>query len=207
VESRLSQDQNQPLDPEALRASQFSDISSGLNGALDSIATSGLKKRQLFIAFMIFVVTNAADQLAKQVARTELAPFQDVSYLGGWLRFHHSENPGAFLSLGAQFGANMRFGVFTILVVAFLIWATWMLIKKAGHANMMFVLGWALLISGGFANVIDRAVKGTVTDFMVMGQGAFTTGVFNIADMAIMFGILIVLFFGRETQSRGPMSR
>lgn len=196
----MADDSNQPLDSDALRAAQFSDISSGLNGALDSIAISVLKKRQLFIAFVIFVVTNLVDQALKQVARTTLAPFQDVNYLGGWLRFHHSENPGAFLSLGAQFGANMRFGVFTILVIVFLIWATWMLIKKAGQVNMMFVLGWALLISGGFANVIDRAVKGTVTDFIVVGQGVLTTGIFNIADMAIMFGILIVLFFGREAQ-------
>jgi signal peptidase II len=195
----VSDDQNQPLDADALRAAQFSDISSGLNGALDSLQATASKKHQLFIAFIIFVVTNIVDQVSKQFARTNLMTFADASYLNGWVRLHHSENPGAFLSLGAQLGANMRLGIFTFLVVIFLIWATWMLVRKTGHANMSFVVGWALLISGGFGNVIDRAVKSTVTDFIVMGQGSLQTGVFNVADMAIMFGILTVLFFGRET--------
>ena len=195
-------DNDQPLDADALRASQFSSISSGLNGALDSLEATARKRQRLSFSFMLFLILNVVDQFTKQLARTHLSTFTEESYFGGWVRLHHSENPGAFLSLGAQLGAQMRLTIFTILVCAFLIWATWMLIKKAANANWAFVIGWALLISGGFGNVIDRVWKSTVTDFMVMGQGSLQTGVFNVADMAIMFGIIVVLIWGRETTQR-----
>lgn len=187
------------LDSDALRAAQFSSISSGLNGALDSFAVSAKKKRQLFLAFVLFVVLNVIDQLTKQIARTELSNFEERSYLGGILRLHHSENPGAFLSLGAQLSPQARTAIFTGLVGLFLLWALWMTVRKAGHANYAFVLGWAMLITGGFGNVIDRVWKSSVTDFMVMGVGPLQTGVFNVADMAILFGIFIVIIWGRET--------
>jgi signal peptidase II len=194
----LSNDENQTLDADALRASQFSTISSGLSGALDSLEATQRKRQRLTIAFVLFVILNVADQITKQWARVTLQPFTELSYFGGLLKLHHSENPGAFLSLGAQLGAHLRLGIFTFLVCIFLVWATWMLIKKSANANWPFVIGWALLISGGVGNVIDRIWKSTVTDFMVMGWGSLQTGVFNIADMAIMFGILIVLIWGRE---------
>ncbi len=191
----------QAQDAESQQKSDWQSISSGLSGALDTFALSARRRGQLLFAFAIFVLINVADQLTKQIARTKLLPFTEVSYFGGLVRFHHSENPGAFLSLGAQFGAGLRLAVFTGLVMVFLIWATWMLLRKAGRANHSFIIGWALLIAGGFGNVIDRAVKQTVTDFMIVGTGSIQTGVFNIADMAIMLGILIVLFFGRENSA------
>jgi signal peptidase II len=194
----MSDSDNQPLDADALRAAQFSDISSGLNGALNSLEATQRKRHRLSIAFLFFVALNVADQLSKQWARTTLQPFTELTYFGGLVRLHHSENPGAFLSLGAQLGAQMRLGIFTLLVCVFLVWATWMLVKKSAGANWAFVLGWALLISGGVGNVIDRVWKSTVTDFMVMGWGNLQTGVFNIADMAIMLGIIVVLVWGRD---------
>lgn len=189
---------SEDLDPEALRSAQFQSISSGLNGALDSMTLSRVRRSQLLTALAVFVVVNVVDQLAKQWARVNLSPFNEQSYFGGWFRMHHSENPGAFLSLGATMSPDARLMVFTGLVCVFLIWATWMMVRKAGFANTAFIIGWSLLIAGGFGNVIDRAVKRTVTDFMVMGQGSLQTGVFNIADMAIMLGIFVVLIWGRE---------
>lgn len=189
----------QPMDAELQRASDFRSISSGLSGALDSFQHSAIRKKQLLTAFVLFVVINVIDQLSKEWARTTLTPFEERSYLGGFFRIHHSENPGAFLSLGAQLNEQMRFGLFTVVVIAFLLWATYMIIRKAGFANLSYIVGWALLISGGFGNLIDRVAKSTVTDFMVFGVGSLQTGVLNVADMAITFGILVVLFLGRET--------
>jgi signal peptidase II len=195
----VSDSDNQPLDADALRAAQFSDISSGLNGALDSLEATQRKRHRLSVAFILFVILNVADQLTKEWARRTLQPFTELTYFGGIVRLHHSENPGAFLSLGSQLGAHLRLGIFTLLVCVFLVWATWMLIKKSAFSNWSFVIGWALLISGGVGNVIDRIWKSTVTDFMVVGYGPLQTGVFNIADMAIMLGIIMVLIWGKES--------
>jgi hypothetical protein len=55
----------------------------------------------------------------------------------------------------------------------------------------LFQVGsYALIASGGFSNWIDRArFDGVVVDFMNMGLGPVRTGVFNVADIAILVGI------------------
>ncbi|RYZ66450.1 MAG: signal peptidase II [Proteobacteria bacterium] len=97
---------------------------------------------------------------------------------------------------------HTRFVIFTVLVILFLIWATYMLVRKVATANLAFLFGWTFLIAGGIGNVIDRIAKNSVTDFLIMGVGPLQTGVFNIADIAISGGILIVLFLAREGPSR-----
>jgi signal peptidase II len=55
------------------------------------------------------------------------------------------------------------------------------------------LVGLALVIGGGVSNWIDRAVRGSVVDFMNIGLGWLRTGVFNIADVALMAGAATLL--------------
>jgi hypothetical protein len=50
-------------------------------------------------------------------------------------------------------------------------------------------LGLVLFAAGGFSNWIDRVLQGRVIDFLNVGIGPLRTGVFNVADMAIMLGV------------------
>jgi signal peptidase II len=52
----------------------------------------------------------------------------------------------------------------------------------------------SLFIVGGFSNWIDRLVDGKVVDFLNVGIGGVRTGVFNVADVAIMVGAVLFLF-------------
>jgi signal peptidase II len=173
---------------------------SSVRGAQTRVATG----KRLLIAAIVTALTLIIDQITKQMARTSLSKFSEVQVLGDFFRLQHAENPGAFLSLGAQMNDHTRFGIFTVLVIIFLIWATVMLVRKVGESNWAYLFGWTFLIAGGIGNVIDRIAKGTVTDFLILGVGPVQTGVFNIADIAISGGILIVLFFAREGTSVKP---
>ena len=54
----------------------------------------------------------------------------------------------------------------------------------------------ALIIGGGLGNLIDRILnQGAVIDFMNIGIGPIRTGVFNVADLAILAGIFIFAAF------------
>ena len=58
------------------------------------------------------------------------------------------------------------------------------------------IVGAALICGGGLGNVIDRVSHGGyVTDFLNIGVGPVRTGIFNVADMALMLGVAL-LFFG-----------
>jgi signal peptidase II len=44
------------------------------------------------------------------------------------------------------------------------------------------------------SNLADRMAIGSVIDFLNVGIGPVRTGIFNVADMAIMAGIAMVLW-------------
>jgi signal peptidase II len=55
-----------------------------------------------------------------------------------------------------------------------------------------------LIVGGGVSNLIDRLrYGGYVVDFLNVGIGSLRTGIFNVADMAIMAGVIIWAFSDR----------
>jgi signal peptidase II len=60
-------------------------------------------------------------------------------------------------------------------------------------------VGFSLFLAGGLGNWIDRLLnEGRVIDFVSLGVGGLHTGIFNVADVAITAGILMVLVAGRQ---------
>jgi signal peptidase II len=56
----------------------------------------------------------------------------------------------------------------------------------------------ALIVGGGVSNLIDRLrYGGYVVDFLNVGIGPVRTGIFNVADMAIMVGVVMWAFSDR----------
>lgn len=61
-------------------------------------------------------------------------------------------------------------------------------------SHPLSVLGASLVVAGGFSNLLDRLLNnGAVVDFVSIGVGNLRTGVFNLADVAIMTGAGILL--------------
>jgi signal peptidase II len=46
---------------------------------------------------------------------------------------------------------------------------------------------------GGASNLIDRAARGHVVDFLNVGLGSLRTGIFNVADIAVLLGALLIV--------------
>ena len=60
-------------------------------------------------------------------------------------------------------------------------------------------VGTCLYLAGGMSNLADRVIRGSVIDFLNIGLGPIRTGIFNVADVAIMLGVsLIVVGLYRE---------
>ena len=117
-----------------------------------------------FLVFSILLSTVGCDQATKAIARSTLSA-RGESYLGDLLRLQLSENAGAFLSLGAGLQNAARFWIFTVGVALFILAAFCVvLIKK--NMDRWSTIAITLLVGGGVGNLIDRAAKGTVTDFL-----------------------------------------
>jgi signal peptidase II len=145
-------------------------------------------RRRLLLAAVI-IATIAIDQGTKLLARQTLMHAYPRHY-GGILTLLHTENPGAFLSLGSDLPANVRHLIFDVLVSIGLLAAAFVLFTgrmQPGPDDVAI----AMIIGGGAGNLIDRfRLGGRVTDFIYLTAGPLHTGVFNIADMAITGGVL-----------------
>jgi signal peptidase II len=143
--------------------------------------------RRLALA-LIVLITIALDQGTKLLARRTLMNAYPVKR--GVLTLLHTENPGAFLSLGADLPPNVRHLIFDGLVSIGLLVAAFVLFTgrmQPGPDDVAI----AFIIGGGVGNLIDRfRLGGRVTDFIYLQAGPLHTGVFNVADMAITGGVL-----------------
>ncbi|HLW23413.1 MAG TPA: signal peptidase II [Steroidobacteraceae bacterium] len=142
---------------------------------------------------LVIVLVVGVDQATKLVVRAHAGPGTRISYLGDTLRLQYAENRGAFLSLGASLTPTARAAVFTAgagaLLTSVLIYG--MLSRSVGRLDS-FALG--LICGGGVGNLIDRLRHaGLVTDFLNVGIGPVRTGIFNVADMALMAGVALLL--------------
>ena len=144
------------------------------------------------ILLVAIVATISCDRITKHVATSTLAGAPSRSFLADTIRFEYAENTGAFLSLGADWPSWARttvFGVGNGLLLCGLV-VTAIRLRWRRPA----LLGVSLFATGGASNLLDRMLYGNVIDFMNVGVGAWRTGIFNFADMAIMIGAGIVLW-------------
>jgi signal peptidase II len=112
-----------------------------------------------------------------------------------------AHNHGAFLGLGSSFPENLRESLFSLGVAGMLI-ALLGYILFSKSASPSSVLAYALLLAGGLGNLIDRLIYGgDVVDFINMGIGPIRTGVFNVADMVVVAGALM-LFTGMPSAKK-----
>lgn len=136
------------------------------------------------------------DRVTKWIAAATLAGAPDRSWLGDTLRLTYAENPGAFLGLGAEWPAALRAVVFTTAVFGGLVvMAT--LARRLRDVRPA-LLGLALIAAGSLSNFADRLLYGRVVDFLNVGIGPVRTGIFNVADVAILAGAVLVVAYGRR---------
>ena len=146
-------------------------------------------------------MTIGCDRVTKHAATVLLAGEPDRSYFADTVRLGYAENPGWFLSLGADLPRRARTAVFTI-ATGFALLALVIIAARDRFAGPSR-LGLVLFVAGGASNWLDRVLYGSVVDFVNMGLGPLRTGVFNMADVAIMVGAGL-LAFGAVVGSSGP---
>lgn len=148
-----------------------------------------LVMRSRLFAVFIGLGLIALDQWVKVQAL--LALKSDSFRLGGsfaWVDIALSLNPGAFLSLGSGLTPGVKQLIFVVGVSGVVLWSTyWAFSRWASSLGKAVAV--YLIALGGASNLIDRVFRdGHVVDYLLLNLGSLHTGVFNIADIAIMAG-------------------
>jgi len=154
-------------------------------------------KRALYIVSAIILLL-IADHATKWIAIRSLKETGDVYvFLGNLFRLQYAENTGAFLSLGAGLPESVRTFIMTG-INAIILGGLMCYLFAVKKILLIPACALTLIASGGIGNLIDRIFRdGCVVDFMNMGitTGKFSlrTGIFNIADVAIMAGLFLII--------------
>lgn len=155
-----------------------------------------MKSSKAALITSIIGLSVVLDQVTKVIARNALAGEPTRSYLGDTFRLLFIENQGAFLGMGGSLPAWARTLIFTVFVsimlIGFLIW-----VWRTPNLSKLTLVACSLVVGGGIGNLIDRVTNnGGVADFMNLGIGSLRTGIFNVADLWIVFGAVMLFFSG-----------
>jgi signal peptidase II len=124
------------------------------------------------------------------------------TYLGDTFRLGLAHNEGAFLSLGGNLPPEARYWLLTVAVGLLLLGiVVYSMVSK--KLDAWHVAGYAMIAGGGFSNWFDRArFDGKVVDFLNLGLGSLRTGIFNVADLAILAGIAVLVIHGWREEKK-----
>ena len=160
------------------------------------------------------------DQTTKVVVRLTMAmpPYQSISLLGDWLKLTFTENPG--MAFGISFGPAGMVTAFSIAATILIIVYLYRVRKE--YAPYRFSL--ALILGGAVGNIIDRMFYGMLFDYGNFFQGRVVDfihvnlwsgyvpdavplvggtymalfPIWNVADMAIVVGVVGILVFQKK---------
>ena len=152
------------------------------------------RKRNLLITTIVFL-SIMLDQISKIWVRNNFESYIENSIIGDVFKLIKVENTGAFLGMGSELSETLRILLLIVLPIIVLISITiYTYIDKT--LDKISIIGFSLIIGGGIGNIFDRIVYGSVTDFLYLDFGGiFKTGIFNIADLSVTTGMILILIY------------
>ena len=151
------------------------------------------KKTLRTLVILLILSSNVGcDQVTKNIVRAQIDQYEQISLLNDYVTLMRVENSGAFLSLGHTLPQPIKVILLTILPIVLLVLCFLYVVTK-NNLSTLNILGICFIIGGGAGNIYDRAVTGSVTDFIHIDFGILQTGIFNMADVSVMTGMLFVL--------------
>jgi signal peptidase II len=161
-----------------------------------------VRKARLF--WPLLVTLLLADCATKELAEAHLAPAVPERVVGDYFRLTLAYNPGAALSISA--GPYSRILFSCAAVVAVLLLAR--LYRRADVRRPGLIVALALVTGGALGNLLDRlrSARGVV-DFIDLGVGSWRFWTFNVADIGVSIGALLLAWHLARSESGAPEPR
>lgn len=133
--------------------------------------------------------------------RYQRVPSDTISLVADTFELEYAENCGAAFGLLRQAPTLVRRVVFGIAAIAATCVLMWLFVQ--GRGGPYFAVSVPLVISGAIGNFFDRFLYGYVVDFIhfhyehpVLWMDRFDYPTFNVADIAITIGVILLLIDG-----------
>ena len=143
--------------------------------------------------YLIMILGIAIDRVTKLIVRAEIPYGENIQVIKNFFYITYHENKGA------AWGLLQNQRIFFIVITSLMIILLFYIIARS--YNKLLKLAISLIISGAIGNLIDRCLKdGGVPDFLNFYFGNYNFPTFNVADMfvtcgAILLGIYMIFLY------------
>ena len=152
------------------------------------------KKIYFLISILIFIV----DIVSKYFVEKFIQPIYMKNIIGDILIFAYTRNYGVafgFLNNLPEAIKNIMPLILKIIVAVAMILIIFIMIAINQKKQKFSMIGFTMILGGAIGNLVDRIMRGYVTDFISMG---FNETIrfpyhYNIADASITIGIVIIV--------------
>lgn len=179
-----------------------------MSGTDQGAQTAGSHTKKYVVFAILLLISLAADQASKVWARGSLRPrHAPIVVVDGYFDLRYSENPGSAFGLFRGV-PGARYLLLVVGVVAMGVVVS--LLRKTPANKLRIAAELGLLAGGALGNIADRVARGVVTDFVVWKFKTYEWPTFNIADAALVVGILAFMLEYKEppkpSSAPGPAS-
>ncbi len=133
------------------------------------------------------LVVMVLDQVTKQLVVRHLTLYDNVHLLG-FLNLTYMHNTGAAFSLLQGAPRLLFIGLGVIVAIGIMVW-----LRLHPYQDRVIAAALSLILGGALGNVIDRAARGYVIDFIDVHAGGWHWPAFNVADSAVTIGAVILI--------------
>jgi signal peptidase II len=158
--------------------------------------TGAMSKVAVF--FMVVAGILVLDLSTKLLVQRHLFLYQQIDIIGEYVRLTYIYNPGAAFGISVGQHSRLIFLGLSVIALAALVGMYWY--TPVGDRVRLMAI--SLICGGALGNLIDRVrSESGVVDFIDVGVGDIRWPVFNIADMAVTTGaIVLALSLWKEEQ-------
>ncbi len=151
-----------------------------------------MRKLFIFTALSVFIL----DRLTKLWAVREL--HQPISVIPGFFSLRLAENRGAAFSLFSGGNEFMR-KLFLLVIPVSVVLAIFYYVFTRKELNRSLSISLGLIAGGALGNLYDRFFNGRVVDFIDFHFRNFHYPTFNVADVGVFIGTVLLLILYRKS--------
>jgi signal peptidase II len=166
------------------------EVGAGVDATEMAIALDDRRRWMPQIVTLVLVSGSlfAVDVLTKALIQERLAFRESLGIVGEFVRFTYIVNEGAAFGLYLGDASKTIFLVLSSLA-ALLVLGVYFYGTDEGWLKR-FAL--ALILGGALGNIRDRILYGSVVDFIDIGIGTYRWPIFNVADIAVTVGAVLL---------------
>mgnify|MGYP005836673431 CR=1 FL=1 len=160
---------------------------------------ANLRWKHLGAAAGIWAVVTGLDQLTKFLVVKGLRPYLDYPVLGNFFKLTLVFNKGILFGI-RLFPTEMAW-LYPVVMIGIMVMV---LVALAFEKTWPNTIAYGMILGGALGNLIDRFRIGRVVDFLNFGIGDARWPYFNLADSAIICGIITIIAFSfRRKEEHG----